>query len=145
MNTSLRTKRENQIYGIAFAIIAIIVYVVAFVCPLKSLGFVLLGGIGSINVLCSVLFFNIKSSDEVETDSYRTINDPVNFTLGILIIIGCVVIYYWSTDWSWVDRSRTNIHIVHDFQWLKYVFYPVLIIAGLIGLRLIQNGFKGED
>lgn len=107
--------------------------------------FVMAGGLGAINVFCSVLFFNIKSTDDIETDNYRTISDPVNFTLGILIIIGCIVIYNWSMDWSWVERSRTNIHIVYDNRWFKYVLYPILVIAGLIGLRLTQNGFKGED
>lgn len=142
----LRTSNENRIYGIAFAVLAIIIYIIAFMCPIKSIGFVCLGGLGAFCIFGSVLFFNLKSSDDTDdNNSHRTISNPVNFTTGILIIIGCIVLYNWSTDWEWVSRSRTNIYIVHDESWFKYVYYPILVIAGLIGLKLIQKSFNDED
>lgn len=100
---------------------------------------------GALSVLGAVTFFTAKSSDVDEKDNTsRIINNPFAFTLGILIIIGCIVLFIWSTGWEWTGHSKTNIYITYDFSWFKYLYYPFLIIVSIIGIIIVRIGLK-ED
>ena len=92
------------------------------------------------------MFLTAKGSDETEKEANknRLIKNPVCFTLGILIIIGCIVFYIWSTGWEWTGHSKTNIYIKYDFSWIKYIFYPILIIVGVVGVKFAQMGLSDE-
>ena len=138
-----RTKSENTTYGVIFAIIAIACFWGAVFASLQSIGRVLIGGIGAFALLCSVLFLTVKSSDKT-VENHRLIPNPVAFVFGLLIIIGCIVIYVWSTGWEWTGHSKTNIYIRYDFNWIKYILYPILIFVGIIGAMITKLGLKDE-
>lgn len=141
----LRTNSENTMYAIIFTIIAIACFAGAAFAQLQPIGRVIIGGVGALSVLGAVTFFTAKSSDVDEKDNTsRIINNPFAFTLGILIIIGCIVLFIWSTGWEWTGHSKTNIYITYDFSWFKYLYYPFLIIVSIIGIIIVRIGLK-ED
>lgn len=144
--TPLRTKGENNLYGIIFVIIALVCFIGAIGASLEPIGRVIIGGAGAFSTLLAVMFLTAKGSDETEKEANknRLIKNPVCFTLGILIIIGCIVFYIWSTGWEWTGHSKTNIYIKYDFSWIKYIFYPILIIVGVVGAKFAQMGLSDE-
>ena len=138
-----RTKGENTTYGVIFAIIAIACFLGAVFASLQSIGRVLIGGIGAFALLCCVMFLTVKGSDK-NVEKHRLVPNPVAFVLGLLIIIGCIVIYFWSIGWEWTGHSKTNIYIRYDFNWLKYILYPILIFVGIIGAMITKLGLKDK-
>ena len=144
--TPLRTKGENNLYGIIFVIIALVCFIGAIGASLEPIGRVIIGGAGAFSTLLAVMFLTAKGSDETEKEANknRLIKNHVCFTLGILIIIGCIVFYIWSTGWEWTGHSKTNIYIKYDFSWIKYIFYPILIIVGVVGVKFAQMGLSDE-
>lgn len=142
----LRTKGENSIYGIIFVIIAFFCFCGAIGASLQPIGRVIIGGVGAFSVLGAVTFLTAKSSDDTdkEKSNNRLIKNPFCFTLGVLIIIGCIVLYIWSTGWEWTGHSKTNIYIKYDYSWFKWIYYPVLMIVGIVGAKIVQMGFMEE-
>ena len=53
-------------------------------------------------------------------------------------------LYVWSTGWEWTGHSKTNIYIRYDFNWLKYILYPILIFVGIIGAMITKLGLTDE-
>ena len=140
-----RTKSENTMYALIFTILALGCFAGAVLASLQPIGRVLIGGVGAFSVLGAVTFFTAKSSNEEEKNNgKRIIKNPFIFTLGILIIIGCIVLYVWSTGWEWTGHSKTNIYIRYDYNWFKYLYYPFLIIVAFIGALITKMGLK-ED
>lgn len=144
--TPLRTKGENNLYGIIFVIIAFVCFLGAIIASLEPIGRVIIGGVGAFTTLLAAMFLTAKSSDdtEIEVNKNKLIKNPISFILGILIIMGCIVFYVWSTGWEWTGHSKTNIYIKYDFSWIKYIYYPILIIVGVVGAKFVHIGLSEE-
>lgn len=142
----LRTRSENVLYGTIFLLLAVFAFASAVFWHFQPFGRVVMGGLGAFMTLGSVIFYTAKCSDREDIDySDRTIKNPTAFVAGILVLIGCLVVYIWGEGATWTGHSKTNIYIRHDYRWFRNCIYFFLVIAGIIGTVAFFHGFKEEE
>lgn len=89
----------------------------------------------------------------METNNQTKNNDGCAAVLGIILIILCVILFFWSFSWEW-SSSRTHsfngygLNLHHretlDWSWLKWLFYPIIIIGIVMGSIFISIS-KGNE
>ena len=129
-----RTKAENTTWGIS---------------PLQVVGRIIIGGIGALTLLASATYFSAKSSDEPESSSDKNtsafIKNKFGFVVGLIILLICGYLFFASFGWSWQEHSKHNIYIVYHFAWLKWIFYPLVLIGLGFGALCMYAGLQDDD
>lgn len=142
----LRKKSANNTYGTIFLILAAFIFASAIFYHFEPLGRVLMGGIGAFSTFGSVVFFTAKSSDTEDKDySNCFIKNPIAFAFGVLVIIGCFVVYTWANGATWTGHSKTNYYIRYDYTWVRTCLYFILVVFGIIGAIATYCGFKKDE
>ena len=144
-----RTKAENTTWGIVFLIIGIAILSITFISPLQVVGRIIIGGIGALTLLASATYFSAKSSDEPESSSDKNtsafIKNKFGFAVGLIILLICGYLFLASFGWSWQEHSKHNIYIVYHFAWLKWIFYPLVLIGLGFGALCMYAGLQDDD
>lgn len=132
-----RTKAENNTWGAVFLIIGAVIILMAFMASLVTVGRIFIGAIGVFCLLGSIAFFTAKSSDDPDPSTTGNesslIKNKFGFAVGLVLLIIFGYMFFASFGWSWQDHSKHNIYIVYHFDWLKWIFYPVVLAAMAFG------------
>lgn len=139
---------QKKIWGFIFLLIGISIITLAFTASLITFGRFVIGAIGAFCLVCSVAFLTgtntTKETDKTEPKR-KLIKSPFALSVGCLIMLIMILLLYYSFGWEWMERSKHNIYITYDYSWLKWIFYPLVIIGIAFGGLFIYGGFAGEE
>lgn len=148
----IRTKSENQTWGGIFLVLGLFLIAMAIFASLQTVGRYIIGGIGAFCLLASTAYYTAKSSDDKQKDI--SMSTKANFSveinwfpivLGAIMVAFCVILFVSSLSWEWTGHSKSNIYIRYDFNWLKWLLYPFLLLISILGLSFVRVGFTKKD
>lgn len=91
----------------------------------------------------------LYSNNNIYEDSDNTVSALI---FGFVVLLVCIILFVWSLGWEWTfgnvhsfsygDLYYTKNNVV-DISWLKWLYYPLLIVGAIWSVICLCVGFTG--
>ena len=91
----------------------------------------------------------VSGNGRKTSGGYKYLNEKsasnIIAVIGVISIIVCLYLFFSSFGWDWISHSHLRPRFRHnivDLSWMKWLFYPFVILGFLFGVLCVREGMS---